>query len=51
MRRWPQRRHVTPASVVHIGKETNRLDEVAAGLVTDPDQVYTVYEDHWCGGR
>jgi hypothetical protein len=30
---------------LHIGKESNRLDEVQDGLVTDPDEVYVVYRD------
>ena len=30
---------------VHIGKESNRLDEVEDGVVTDPDEVYVVYRD------
>lgn len=30
---------------VHIGKESNRLEEVQDGLVTDPDDVYVVYRD------
>jgi hypothetical protein len=42
LRRMP----VIADSIVHIGKETNRLDEVAAGLISS-DGVYTVYEDLW----
>ena len=30
---------------VHIGKESNRLDDVQDGLVTDPDEVYVEYHD------
>jgi hypothetical protein len=30
---------------IHIGKESNRLEEVQDGLVTDPDDVYVVYRD------
>lgn len=30
---------------VHIGKESNRLEDVQDGLVTDPDEVYVVYRD------
>jgi hypothetical protein len=30
---------------VHIGKESNRLDDVHDGLVSDPDEVYVVYRD------
>jgi hypothetical protein len=29
----------------HVGKESNRLEEVEAGLVHDADAVYTEYED------
>jgi len=30
---------------VHIGKESNKLDDVQDGLVSDPDEVYVVYRD------
>jgi hypothetical protein len=30
---------------VHIGKESNRLEEVEHGLITDPDEVYVEYRD------
>jgi hypothetical protein len=30
---------------VHIGKESNRLDEVEDGVITDPDDVYVEYRD------
>jgi hypothetical protein len=30
---------------LHIGKESNRLDEVQDGLVHDPDDVYVIYRD------
>ena len=30
---------------VHIGKESNRLEEVQDGLVSDPDEVYVEYHD------
>ena len=30
---------------LHIGKESNRLDEVEDGVITDPDDVYVVYRD------
>jgi hypothetical protein len=46
-----QRRHVRIAEIVPIGKESNRLEEVDAGLVHSADEVYTVYPDqkadHW----
>ena len=31
------RRHVTPAGLVHIGKEANRLEDREAGLLTEQD--------------
>jgi hypothetical protein len=39
------RRHVTPAGLVHIGKEANRLEDREAGLLTDQDlnEYQTVY--------
>jgi hypothetical protein len=40
-----RRRPVTAAYVTHVGKESNRLEEVEAGLVHDPDEVYTEYHD------
>jgi hypothetical protein len=39
------RRHVRIAYIVPIGKESNRLEEVDAGLIHSPDDVYTVYPD------
>lgn len=41
----PRLRVVAVGLPVHIGKESNRLDEVEDGLVTDPDEVYLVYRD------
>ena len=29
----------------YVGKESNRLDEVDAGLIHDPEEVYTEYVD------
>jgi hypothetical protein len=40
-----QRRPVTVLSITHVGKESNRLEEVQAGLVHDPEEVYTEYTD------
>lgn len=40
-----QRRRVEALYVLHGGKESNRLEEVEAGLVHDPDEVYTEYRD------
>jgi hypothetical protein len=39
------RRPVTKLSLTHVGKESNLLEEVEAGLVHDPDEVYTEYVD------
>jgi hypothetical protein len=35
---------IGPAYVTHVGKESNQLEAVEAGLVHDPDEVYTEYE-------
>jgi transposase len=40
-----RRRTVTMLSLTHVGKESNLLEEVEAGLVHDPDEVYTEYVD------
>jgi hypothetical protein len=40
-------RPVTAQWVTHIGKESNKLEEVEAGLVHDPEEVYTEYVDVW----
>lgn len=38
------RRHVTPAGHIHhIGKESNKLEDLAAGLAHDPSEVLTDY--------
>jgi hypothetical protein len=37
------RRVIHAAGIVHIGKESNRLDDVEAGAIVDPDDVYTTY--------
>lgn len=39
------RRHVRIGEVVCIGKESNKLEEVDAGLIHSADGVYTVYSD------
>ncbi|HZQ44951.1 MAG TPA: hypothetical protein VFA99_16990 [Acidobacteriaceae bacterium] len=39
------RRHVRIGEIVAIGKESNSLEEVDAGLLHSADQVYTVYPD------
>jgi hypothetical protein len=40
-----QRRPVVACTITHIGKEANNLDEIAAQLIHDPDEVTTEYED------
>ncbi len=40
-----RRRLVTALYVTHVGKESNRLEDVQTGLVHDPDEVYTEYAD------
>jgi hypothetical protein len=40
-----QRRSIRVLSVTHVGKESNRLEEVQAGLIHDPEEVYTEYAD------
>ena len=40
-----QRRHVRIDSISAIGKESNSLEEVEAGLVHDEHNVYTEYAD------
>jgi hypothetical protein len=39
------RRPVSAEPVRHVGKESNKLEEVEAGLVHDPEEVYTEYVD------
>lgn len=45
------RRHIRIGEIVPIGKESNRLEEVDAGLVHSAEDAYTVYpdpkRDHW----
>jgi hypothetical protein len=40
-----RRRPVKARYLTYVGKESNRLESVEAGLVHDPDEVYTEYED------
>jgi hypothetical protein len=40
-----QRRHVRVDSITPIGKESNSLEDVQAGLVHDEQNIYTVYTD------
>jgi hypothetical protein len=39
------RRHVRVERIVYIGRESNRLEEIEAGLVHFPESVYTEYPD------
>jgi hypothetical protein len=41
----PRLRVVARGVPVHIGKESNHLDEVEDGIITDPDEVYVEYRD------
>ena len=40
-----RRRHVRVERIVYIGKESNRLEEIEAGVIHSPDNVYTEYPD------
>jgi hypothetical protein len=40
-----RRRHVRVERIVCIGKESNRLDEMEAGVIHSPESVYTEYPD------
>jgi hypothetical protein len=40
-----QRRQVEIDGITYIGKESNRLEEVEAGMIQDEDSVYTEYPD------
>lgn len=40
-----QRRMVRATDVVYIGKESNRLEDVTAGIVHDPDEILSTYSD------
>jgi hypothetical protein len=40
-----QRRHVRIDEIKYVGKESNSLEEVDAGLVHSPENVYTIYTD------
>jgi hypothetical protein len=39
------RRHVRVERIVYIGKESNRLEEIEAGIIHSPESVYTEYPD------
>jgi hypothetical protein len=40
-----QRRHVRIDEIKYVGKESNSQEEVEAGLVHSPENVYTIYSD------
>ena len=42
-----RRRPVTVEGVRHIGKESNRLEDVQAGLMQDVDEVANSYDDYY----
>ena len=39
------RRPVTATAITYIGKEANRLEDVAAGLIHDPTEILNTYSD------
>jgi len=39
------RRHVRVERIVYIGRESNQLEEVEAGIIHSPESVYTEYPD------
>jgi len=39
------RRHVRVERIIYIGRESNRLEEIEAGVIHSPDSVYTEYPD------
>ena len=39
------RRHVRVERIIYIGKESNRLEEIEAGVIHSPESVYTEYPD------
>jgi hypothetical protein len=47
-----RRRHVRVERIIYIGKESNRLEEIEAGVIHSPESVYTEYpdprRDEWC---
>jgi hypothetical protein len=40
-----RRRHVRVEQIIYIGKESNRLEEIEAGVIHSPESVYTEYPD------
>jgi len=39
------RRHLRVERIIYIGKESNRLEEIEAGVIHSPESVYTEYPD------
>jgi len=37
--------HVRVERIIYIGKESNRLEEIEAGIIHSPESVYTEYPD------
>jgi len=40
-----QRRHIRVAQITYIGRESNLLEEIEAGVIHSPESVYTEYPD------
>lgn len=40
-----RRRHVRVERIIYIGKESNRLEEIEAGVIHSPESVYAEYPD------
>jgi hypothetical protein len=40
-----RRRHVRVERIISIGKESNRLEQIEAGIIHSPESVYTEYPD------
>jgi hypothetical protein len=40
-----RRRHVRVERIIYIGRESNRLEEMEAGILHSPESVYTEYPD------
>jgi len=40
-----RRRHVRIERIIYIGRESNRLEEIEAGIIHSPEGVYTEYPD------
>ena len=40
-----RRRHIRVERIIYIGKESNRLEEIEAGIIHSPESVFTEYLD------